>query len=179
MRADPAAFRAAAARFATGVTVVASLGPDAAPVAMTANSFTTVSTRPPTVLVSLMPGRTFQAVKETGRYAVSVLAAQDLAVCSHFAGRAMAGRGPQARDAPDLVERDGFFVLPQALAQFACEVVRMIEVADHALFVAEVAWCRHSDGPPLAFHASRFRHGLGAEIRPMEAVAYPADAWAI
>ncbi|WP_187971813.1 flavin reductase family protein [Aquibium microcysteis] len=185
MRADPAAFRAAAARFATGVTVVASLGPDAAPVAMTANSFTTVSTRPPTVLVSLMPGRTFQAVKETGRYAVSVLAAQDLAVCSHFAGRAMAGRGPQASEAlkapgaTDLVERDGFFVLPQALAQFACEVVRMIEVADHALFVAEVAWCRHSDGAPLAFHASRFRHGLGAEIRPVEVAAYPADAWAI
>lgn len=179
---DPAAFRAAAARFATGVTVVASRGPAGRPVAMTANSFTTVSTRPPTVLVSLMPGRTFRAVAETGRYAVSVLAAQDLALCSRFAGRAMAGRGPQAPKAPegqDFVERDGFFVLPQALAQFACTVVRTVEVADHTLFVAEVAWCRYRDGTPLAFHASRFRHGLGAEIRPAEPFAYPAEAWAI
>jgi flavin reductase (DIM6/NTAB) family NADH-FMN oxidoreductase RutF len=192
---DPAAFRAAAARFATGVTVVASRGPDGRPVAMTANSFTTVSTRPPTVLVSLMPGRTFRAVAETGRYAVSVLAAQDLALCSRFAGRPVAGRGPEARDtaaapgAPDealkapggqdFVERDGFFVLPQALAQFACAVVRSVEVADHTLFVAEVAWCRHRDGTPLAFHASRFRHGLGAEIRPAEPLAYPTEAWAI
>ena len=170
---DPAAFRAAAGRFATGVTVVASRGPDGAPVAMTANSFTTVSTRPPTVLVSLMPGRTFQAVAATGRYAVSVLAAQDLALCGHFAGR------PTARDAPDFVERDGFFVLPQALAAFACEVVRAVEVADHTLFIGEVAWCRHRDGAPLAFHASRFRHGLGAEIRPAEPLAYAAEAWAI
>jgi len=175
MPADPAAFRAAAARFATGVTVVASRGPDGAPVAMTANSFTTVSTRPPTVLVSLMPGRTFRAVAETGRYAVSVLAAQDLPLCSRFAGRPQAQRAGE----PDFVERDGFFVLPQALAQFACTVVRTVEVADHTLFVAEVAWCRHREGTPLAFHASRFRNGLGAEMRPAETAAYPAEAWAI
>lgn len=47
------------------------------------------------------------------------------------------------------------------------------------LDIGEVAWCRHRDGAPLAFHASRFRHGLGAEIRPAEPLAYAAEAWAI
>lgn len=168
---DPAGFRAAASRFPTGVTVVSSSGDDRLPVGMTANSFTTVSMRPPTVLVSLMRGRTWQAVTDTGRYAVNVLHAQDAALCAHFAGK------PMAQDAPSFIDRDGFFVLPQAIAHFACEVVRTIEIADHTLFIGEVRWCRHSDGSPLAFYASRLRNGLGAEIQP--AIAYPADGWAI
>ncbi len=168
---DTAGFRAAASRFPTGVTVVASGGTDGRPVGMTANSFTTVSTRPPTVLVSLMRGRTWQAVTDTGFYTVNVLHARDAALCAHFAGR------PLAEDAPSFSERDGFFVLRQAIAHFACEVVRAVEVADHTLFIGEVRWCRHGDGSPLAFYASRFRDGLGAEIQPT--IAYPADGWAI
>ena len=41
---DPASFRAAAARFPTGVTVVASIDRDGTPVGMTANRFTTGAT---------------------------------------------------------------------------------------------------------------------------------------
>ncbi|BAM89571.1 conserved hypothetical protein [Bradyrhizobium oligotrophicum S58] len=171
--ADPAGFRAAASRFSTGVTVVTSSDADGAPVGMTANSFTTVSMQPPTVLVSLKRGRTWQAVSETRRYAVNVLGADDVAICRHFAG------APLAQGAPCLDERDGFFLLRQAIAQFGCEVVSTIEVADHTLFIGEVRWCRHQDGLPLAFYASRFRNGLGAEIKPGDALAYPAEGWTV
>ncbi|MGJ5137596.1 flavin reductase family protein [Bradyrhizobium oligotrophicum] len=170
---DPASFRAAASRFSTGVTVVASRDAQGAPVGMTANSFTTVSMQPPTVLVSLKHGRTWQAVSTSGRYAVNVLAADDVAVGRHFAG------APLAQGAPSFDERDGFFLLPQAIAQFGCEVVNAIEIADHTLFIGEVRWCRHQDGLPLAFYASRFCNGLGAEIKPAEALAYPAEGWSI
>jgi flavin reductase len=172
-RPDPDSFRAAASRFPTGVTVVASRGRDGAPAGMTANSFVTVSTRPPTVLVSLMRGRTWQAVVDSGSYTVNVLHAEDVALCGHFAGR------PLTAGAPSLVERDGFFMLPQAVASFACEVVRSIEIADHTLFIGEVRWCHHRDGQPLAFYASQFRNGLGAEIQSSRAIAYPAEGWAI
>ncbi|NPU12987.1 flavin reductase family protein [Bradyrhizobium sp. 83012] len=171
--ADPASFRAAASRFSTGVTVVTSSDPDGAPVGMTANSFTTVSMQPPTVLVSLKRGRTWQAVSTSGRYAVNVLAASDVAICRHFAG------APLAQGALALDERGGFFLLPQAIAQFGCEVVNAVEIADHTLFIGEVRWCRHQDGLPLAFYASCFRNGLGAEIRPSEALAYPAEGWTL
>ncbi|MGC2779877.1 MAG: flavin reductase family protein [Bradyrhizobium sp.] len=170
---DPAGFRAAASRFSTGVTVVTSRSADGVPAGMTANSFTTVSMQPPTVLVSLKRGRTWQAVSESGRYAVNVLGADAIAICRHFAG------APLAQGAPNLIESEGFFLLPQALAQFGCEVVSAIEIADHTLFIGEVRWCRHQDGLPLAFYASRFRNGLGAEILPGDALAYPAEGWTI
>ncbi|MGJ4931941.1 flavin reductase family protein [Bradyrhizobium sp. HKCCYLS2038] len=171
--ADPASFRAAASRFSTGVTVVTSSDADGVAVGMTANSFTTVSMEPPTVLISLKRGRTWQAVSATRRYAVNVLAANDVAIGRHFAGT------PLAQGAPALEERDGFFLLPQAIAQFGCEVVSTVEIADHTLFIGEVRWCHHQDGLPLAFYASRFRNGLGAEIRPSEALAYPAEGWSV
>ncbi|WP_315778595.1 MULTISPECIES: flavin reductase family protein [unclassified Bradyrhizobium] len=171
--ADPASFRAAASRFSTGVTVVTSSDPDGAPVGMTANSFTTVSMQPPTVLVSLKRGRTWQAVSTSGRYAVNVLAASDVAIGRHFAG------APLPQGAPALDESGGFFLLPQAIAQFGCEVVNAVEIADHTLFIGEVRWCRHQDGLPLAFYASCFRNGLGAEIGASEALAYPAEGWTL
>jgi flavin reductase len=170
---DPASFRAAAARFPTGVTVVASIDRDGTPVGMTANSFTTVSTKPPTVLVSVMRGRTWQAIMDSKRYAVNVLHAEDLALCAHFSG------GPRAEGSPSLVKREEFPVLSQAIAQFACDVVRSIDVADHTLFIGEVRWCRQRDGSPLTFYSSRFCNGLGAAIMPAETIAYPADGWAI
>ncbi|CCD89019.1 conserved protein of unknown function [Bradyrhizobium sp. ORS 285] len=170
---DPASFRAAASRFSTGVTVVTSSDTEGAAVGMTANSFTTVSMQPPTVLVSLKRGRTWQAVSASGRYAVNVLAADDVAVGRHFAGAAL------AQGAPGLQARDGFFLLPQAIAQFACEVVNTVEIVDHTLFIGEVRWCRHRDGLPLAFYASRFCNGVGAEILPGDALAYPAEGWSI
>lgn len=171
MQADPSGFRSAASRFLTGVTVVASRARDGTRVGMTANSFTTVSTRPPTVLVSLMRGRTWQAIMDSGHYSVNVMHAEDVASCVHFAGK-------QQPNAADLIDMEGFPVLPHAIARFACDVVRTIEVADHTLFIAEVRWCRHQDGSPLGFFGNQFRHGTGAAIAPAE-IPYPPDGWAI
>lgn len=163
-RPDPTSFRSAASRFLTGVTVVGSIDRDGSLAGMTANSFTTVSTRPPTVLVSLMRGRTWQAVTDSGIYTVNVVRAQDVATCALFAGKS-----PREGAMP-LVELDGFPVLPQAIARFACEVVRSIHIADHTLFIGEVRWCWHQDGSPLAFYASQFRNGLGAELQAAESI---------
>lgn len=170
---DPASFRAAASRFLTGVTVVASIDANGAPVGMTANSFTTVSTKPPTVLISLMRGRTWQAIMDSRRYTVSVIHAEDIASCTHFAGKSL------SNGAPPLLDLDGFPMLPRAIARFACEVSQSIDVADHTLFIGEVRWCRQQDGSPLVFYANQFRNGPGAKIRVIETAAYPPDDWTI
>lgn len=172
MRPDPSSFRSAASRFLTGVTVVASKGHDGTIAAMTANSFTTVSTKPPTVLVSLMRGRTWQAITDSRRYSVNVMHAEDVEACAHFAGK------PQSSRAPTFDDLEGFPVLPQAIARFACEVVRTVEVADHTLFIGEVRWCRYRDGSPLGFFAHQFRHGTGSVIAATE-IEYPPGEWAI
>ena len=143
-------FRQSVSHFATGIAIVSCLDDDEHPRGMTVNSFTSVSLDPPSVLVSLKPGRTHTLVQRRGRYGVSVLTDDQERWSQHFSGR------PQ----PDLDvawETHGQVpVLRGALAWFACEVDHRVAVHDHMLFVARVVDCGHAGGEPLMFYASRF-----------------------
>lgn len=154
-RADPASFRIAASRFATGVTVITALDPARQICGMTANSFVTVSLSPPTVLILTAPGRTHAAISATGRYAVNVLPERAVALSAHFAGH------PD----PDLRLRylwtDGLPRLADCIAFFACDVVREIGLGDHTMFVAEVTACDYGGSDPLVFFGSRYHQGPG------------------
>jgi flavin reductase (DIM6/NTAB) family NADH-FMN oxidoreductase RutF len=154
-RANPVAFRQAASRFATGVSVLTAIDRHGETCGMTANSFVTVSLAPPTVLVSVMPGRMHQAISEGRRYGVNVLpeAARDLS--THFSGRPVAGACPDT----DIV--DGLPRLINCIAFFACEVIRTVDVSDHTLFIAEVSNCDFCDNTPLVFFSSRYHLGPG------------------
>ena len=156
MRAiDPATFRSAASRFATGVTVVTALDPAGQVCGMTANSFVTVSLAPPTVLILCASGRTHAAIPASRRYAVNVLPEHAAALSAHFAGHS----DPHLRLTYDLT--DGLPRLPECLAFFACDVVREIAIRDHTMFIAEVTACDHRDSAPLLFFGSRYHHGTG------------------
>lgn len=157
-RANPAAFREAASRFVTGVAVLTALDETGELCGMTANSFVTVSLSPPTVLVSVMPGRMHRAIAESGRYCVNVLPEDGRALSRYFAGRA--GAVP----APDYRIVNGLPRLTGCVAFFACELVQTIDVSDHTLFVAEVSTCDHCDTSPLVFFSSRYHTGPGAPI---------------
>lgn len=148
--ASPVAFREAASRFVTGVTVVTVPDGDGRLAGMTANSFVTVSLSPPTVLISVMPGRMHRAIDRLGRYGVNVLPEGARGLSTHFAGRPVTGLSPDH----DLV--DGLPRLHGCAAFFACTVTRQVDVGDHTLFIAEVAHCEHSDAPPLVFFSSRY-----------------------
>jgi flavin reductase (DIM6/NTAB) family NADH-FMN oxidoreductase RutF len=155
-RVDPAVFRAAASRFATGVTVITALDSAGEVCGMTANSFVTVSLSPPTVLFLAVPGRTPAAIAASGRYGVNVLPERAAALSSHFAGRPDPGLDLQFE------WTEGLPRLADCLAFFACNVVRQIAVNDHIMFVAEVTACDHCDSAPLVFFGSRYHHGAGA-----------------
>ena len=61
--------------FATGIAVVTARGEDGLPLALTANSLTSVSVSPPLVMVTLArESETLAAVRETGRFAINILA---------------------------------------------------------------------------------------------------------
>ena len=152
-RADPATFRMAASRFATGVTVITALDRDGQIRGMTANSFVTVSLSPPTVLILLVPGRTQAAISASRRYAVNVLPDSAAALSVHFAGRP----DPDLHPAYEL--KDGLPRLAGCLAFFACDVVREIGLNDHRMFVAEVSMCDHGDSAPLVFFCSQYHPG--------------------
>ena len=154
-RVNPAAFRQAASRFATGVAVLTCLDEQGRVCGMTANSFVTVSLSPPTVLVSVMPGRMHRAISESGRYGVNVLQQGAQGLSTHFSGRAT------VELSPDYALLDGLPRLSNCVAFFACEVIRRLDVSDHTLFIAEVSNCDYCNSSPLVFFSSRYHLGLG------------------
>ncbi|WP_298885904.1 styrene monooxygenase NADH-dependent flavin reductase subunit StyB [uncultured Bradyrhizobium sp.] len=157
-RANPAAFREAASRFATGVTVLTALDEHGRVCGMTANSFVTVSLSPPTVLVSVMPGRMHRAISATGRYCVNVLPDHGRDLSRHFASQ------PHNGATPDYDIVDGLPRLAGCMAWFACEVTRHVDVSDHTLIIAEVSACDYRDIAPLVFFSSRYHRGAGAPV---------------
>jgi flavin reductase (DIM6/NTAB) family NADH-FMN oxidoreductase RutF len=162
------AFRACVGEFATGVTVVAS-EQDGVPAGMTLNAFISVSLDPPLVLVSLAHGsRTLGVVRQSGRFAVSVLhrgqgeAAIELAT-------------PGAPFPEEHMTRsaDGFLVVRGAAATQHCEVEEIAAAGDHDLVLGRVIGLTHDGGEPLIFHRGRF----GGMV--VDAVVPPAQALAI
>lgn len=152
---DRQRFRRSVSHFATGIAIVACLDDDDQPQGMTINSFTSVSLDPPSVLVSLKPGRTHRLVRRRGCYGVSVLSGGQQAWSHHFSGQ------PQPGLQPAWVRHAGMPVLRDALAWFACEVDSVLQVHDHTLFVARVVDCGHAEGEPLMFFASRYHRPQG------------------
>ena len=156
-RADPLAFRQAASRFATGVAVLTALDSRGEVCGMTANSFVTISLSPPTVLVSVKPGKTHDAMSASGRYGVNVLPEQAKALSKHFAGQ------PRATY-PDYEIVEGLPRLSNCVAFFACEVTRIVDISDHTLFIAEVSNCDYCYNLPLVFFSSRYHLGPGIPV---------------
>jgi flavin reductase len=152
---DPADFRRAVSRFTTGVTVITSRDGNNEIVALTANSFTSVSLSPPTVLVSVMTGRTLKAINASGRFGISVLPASAKELSSHFGGKRVPGLKPEFEDL------GGSPKLAKALAYFDCLVEKSLVVADHTLLIGAVQDCRYADADPLVFYSSQY-HNLGA-----------------
>ena len=74
-------------QFATGVTVVTSVGADGQPVGTTANAVTSLSVDPPLVIVCFDLGSaTLQAIRGHGAFVVNVLAAPQQHLSRNFAG---------------------------------------------------------------------------------------------
>jgi flavin reductase (DIM6/NTAB) family NADH-FMN oxidoreductase RutF len=168
--------RRAFAEFATGVTVVTVGGPF--PRGMTANSFTSVSLRPPLLLVCVHNDAVMrQALHPTRHFGVSVLSAAQEAAARHFANDARPA-GMQQLDAVGWSRGPATSVplIDGALAHFECEKWRAYDGGDHTILVgAVVGWSRPPVVDPepagqgaaeealLYFRGRFWKHGLRAE----------------
>ena len=165
-------FRACVGEFATGVTVVASEH-DGIPAGMTLNAFISVSLEPLLVLVSLAHGsRTLGAVRQSGRFAVSVLHRKQ-----SEAAIELATPGTPFPDEQMIRTADGFLVVRDAAATQHCEVERITEAGDHDLVVGSVIGLTHNGGEPLIFHGGRFGGiAVDAVVPPIQALAIQEGA---
>lgn len=149
-------FQRLMANWATGVTVVTSVGPGGLH-GMTANAFLSVSLEPPLVLVSIGHENDSNAIiRGSGRFAVSILSAEQEHLSRHFAQRfmdaAQALRGIAWSRSPG-----GLPWLDGALAHLDCEVQQTVEAQDHTLFLGRVLHLDiASDAPPLLYFRSRY-----------------------
>ena len=160
---DPDAFRAAVAQFATGVTVVTTLG-GGMDHAMTANAFTSVSLDPLLVLVCVdREARFCDAVLAAGRWGVSVLddTARPAAEWLALRGRPLHGqldRVPHRRG-----PLTGVALLEASLVTLECRTSAVHPGGDHVIVVGEVLALQapRPTGAPLLWWRSRYRR-LGA-----------------
>lgn len=138
-------------RFATGVTVVTAPGEDGVPLAMTVNSFTSISLDPPLVAWSVArESGAFEAWRKAPRYAVNILAADQKILAEKFARK-----GARAVEEPHRIGPAGAPLLEGALATLECRVVKAVDLGDHVMLVGEVTSfeLRRAQERPLTFFA--------------------------
>jgi len=155
-------FRRTMGKFATGVTVVSMLAPDATTTphtqaapecafGITVNAFMSVSLEPTLIAISIdKSAHAHATLAAAEHFGVSVLAEDQQHLSDHFAGRRVdMGLEP-------FEEVSGFPVVAGAIAQLVCRSYKSFEAGDHTIFLGEVLALRHEDGRPLIFHGGRY-----------------------
>ncbi|VTU15343.1 MULTISPECIES: flavin reductase family protein [unclassified Variovorax] len=139
----------AAARFASGVTVVLS-GRTGCVHGVTVSAFNCVSLDPPLVLVCVNEhSKIARLIEETRAFTVNVLSEEQIDL-SH--GFAKAGREPvHALAEPHQFGSTGVPILAGAVSHFECEVSSCQRAGDHAIFLGRVVDAGASDLRPLVY----------------------------
>lgn len=147
-RVDTLGLRKALGRFATGVTIVTTRSATGTAVGLTANSFSAVSLDPPLVLWSLRrDARSAASFRAAGRFAVNVLAADQLPLARRFSA-SIEDRFPDTGTRPGL---GGCLLIDGCLAHFECTLQQTIEGGDHLVFIGRVERAAQREGDPLIF----------------------------
>lgn len=159
---DPARYRQAMGRFATGVAVVTSRhrGHD---VALTVDSLTSVSLAPVLLLVSLHPeARVLEGVESGEPFGVSILPARLRGMAQWLGEPGRPLHNQLVRVPHERGSATGVALVEGALAAFECRTYALHPAGDHVLVVGEVLslQARPTDDAALV----HYRGGLG-ELR--------------
>lgn len=147
---DDRLFRDTMGKFSTGVTVITTMH-EGQVHGMTANAFMSVSLNPKLVVISIGENaRCLNKIRESGQFAVNILAEDQQEYSMIFAGQKMGEKD---------IEFDtlaGVPVLPGALAQISCEVVSSHIEGDHTLFIGKVQDILLEEKEPLLFYSGKY-----------------------
>jgi flavin reductase (DIM6/NTAB) family NADH-FMN oxidoreductase RutF/DNA-binding IclR family transcriptional regulator len=150
---DPAELRQVLSTFITGVTVITTLDANGQPHGLTANSFNSVSLDPPLVLWSQgLKARSHPIFREAERFAVNILADDQIPVSSRFAKAGEDKFGPT----PVRNGLGGVPLIEGCSAWLECRRVAAHAAGDHMIFIGEVQRIERSGRRPLAFGGGRY-----------------------
>ncbi|MFO1266922.1 MAG: flavin reductase [Rubrivivax sp.] len=150
---DARELRQVLSTFVTGVTVVTTVDREGRRHGVTANSFTSVSLEPPLVLWSqALKAFSHPAFRDAGRFAVNILADDQIALSNRFAraGEDKFGGTPV---------REGLGGVPLiegCAAYVECRHHVAHEAGDHMIFVGHVERMARTGRRPLAFGGGRY-----------------------
>ena len=150
-------FRSTVGAFATGVTVITTVGEQHG-YGMTANAFSSVSLDPPLVLVCVIkPSEGCEQIQRNGCFAVNILHAAQEPLSRYFASRDR----PRGRDAfaevSHRVGSSGSPILDGVAAFLDCTLHASYPAGDHEIFIGEVLEVGLSeDTAPLVFHGGGY-----------------------
>jgi 3-hydroxy-9,10-secoandrosta-1,3,5(10)-triene-9,17-dione monooxygenase reductase component len=153
---DPEHFREVFGRFATGVAVITSSGAGGAG-GMTANALCSLSLDPLLALVCFEnSARTLPIVRESGRFAVNVLAADQEQLAGVFASKL-----PESEKLDGVQHRieHGVPVIAGVLAWAVCDLRELIAGGDHTIAIGEVVHLGLGKGEPLLWYRGRYHAG--------------------
>lgn len=158
MPIDPTTYRAALARFASGVTIVTARDADGRDVGMTVSAFTSLSLDPPLVLLCIDRAASVAPVLEhCGHFAVNILAEVQAPLSRLFATHEV----DRFEGVSFQRGRGGIPLLDGALAHLECRTHSRTPGGDHTILVGAVEAIAHGDGLPLLY----FRSDYGRLLR--------------
>jgi flavin reductase (DIM6/NTAB) family NADH-FMN oxidoreductase RutF len=150
---DPRDFRNALGTFATGVTIVTSIGPDGSPIGFTCNSFSSVSLSPALVLWSLsLRSPNLNNFLQAPNFAINVLAADQRALSQRFA-QSVAKKFEGVRYTQGKL---GLPLIFDAAAHLECRNETRYYSGDHVIFIGHVLHYSYRECAPLLFHRGRY-----------------------
>tara|TARA_B110000503_G_C7121742_1_gene402809 strand:- start:1174 stop:1650 length:477 start_codon:yes stop_codon:yes gene_type:complete len=145
---DSREFRNALGQFPTGICLITVNDKDLGALALTANSFASVSLEPALVLWSIQNNSdVFCQYTQCEYFGISMLAASHADYSNRYARR-----GGHAIDADDFDITDlGVPLLKEALVNFSCRLDALHLAGDHHVVLAEVISMSTREGAPLVF----------------------------
>jgi flavin reductase (DIM6/NTAB) family NADH-FMN oxidoreductase RutF len=151
--AGASAFRAALARFASGVTVVTVRDADGADHGMTVSAFTSLSLDPPLVLACLdVTATLLPHLRGTTMFGVSILAEGQAALSARFADQGVVRfDGVAVTHAPE-----GPALIAGAAAHLVCRRIAEHPGGDHVIIVGEVQHAATHGDAPLVYALRRY-----------------------
>lgn len=152
MPIDTDIFRTGMRRLAGHVCIIATARSNGERAGLTATAVSSVSAEPPTLLICVNRQNSSHAViRETGIFAVNVLALEDQALANRFAGR-IVGEERFAEGVWMTLET-GAPVLESALVSFDCRIAQAVEVGTHGVLFGAIdaVRVRQADAKPLLY----------------------------
>ncbi|PJK18859.1 flavin reductase family protein [Mycolicibacterium goodii] len=142
-------------KFVTGITVVTTMAAGT-PYGLALNAFASVSVDPATILVCVATSSsTHDVLVRTSRFAVNLLAHDQLSVAQRFATKS----SDKFADIEWFTGEFGSPVLAGSCAHLEAETVEKIPASTHTVFFGRVLRAASTDTAPLVYSESAFFDG--------------------